>query len=355
MRRKIQWVTIVGLGLCLSAVSMGPAWAKESAVALAQAPASVSAEVGPICSLIYQGQFEKAESLVKKTEQQGQAAPSVLALQGLISRYESIVQQRKDSRGKAFADQLAKLKKLEKGESLDVNELGVADPTDPNQKEDKVLTTLSVVTQGTEFADQQQRQAMLSDPYVKGMIQKAVDRATQYESEGKWLEAYTECYAWLKAMDPNNEGYKKYADDLWDKVLIASSFEDSPCETSRERYEGVREEIFERVIRQLNLYYVRNIDYGEMATACLDRCRQLAEVLAVRRLDPNDTVTYDPPLPDQVKAWTAELAAWQAKIKQDPTGLTMNQFLGKFDDILKLNAQTDEQDFVVSRVVSVVY
>ncbi|GAI83796.1 unnamed protein product, partial [marine sediment metagenome] len=53
------------------------------------------------------------------------------------------------------------------------------------------------------------------------------------------------------AIDPNNEGYSDYAQQLLDKATIAVAFEDSPCETSEERFQGVREELFIRAINFL--------------------------------------------------------------------------------------------------------
>lgn len=294
--------------------------------------------------LIYHGRFDQAETLLNQDPAEEPPADHIELLQDVIVRYERIVDQREKSRQQAYDEQLGKLKKLQRGEPIDINEpvtAAMSDANEPNEPEDDLLKALAVVAKASEFADQTQRQALLDDAYVKGLIQKAIDRAVKYESEGKWLEAYSECYAWLKAIDPNNQGYEQYADELWDKVVIDSSFEDSPCETSQQRFKGVRPQIFVRVIQTLNYWYVNNrIDYGEMAVASLSRCKLLAEVVSLRPIEPNDTVEYDRPPMTQVNAWNVALNALLDEIKQDRAGLKMRGFLKLFERVLAVNETT---------------
>ncbi len=128
-----------------------------------------------------------------------------------------------------------------------------------------ITAALLVITRACEFAEPSQKEQLLSDAFVKGVLQKAIDKAAGFEVKGKWLEAYTNCYFWLQAIEPNNKTYSDYAEQLLDKAGIAASFQDSPCETREQRYAGVEKEMFVRAIDALSLSYVSIIDYGQMA------------------------------------------------------------------------------------------
>ncbi len=122
------------------------------------------------------------------------------------------------------------------------NSLKLMIPNEPND----LTVVLSAIADITELANQKQKEEVLAEPYVKKVIRGAMDKAAGFEVKGKWIDAYSNCYYWLAAIDPNNQGYKKYAEKIYDKALIAASLEDSPCETRKERYEGVKKEIFMR-------------------------------------------------------------------------------------------------------------
>ena len=106
--------------------------------------------------------------------------------------------------------------------------------------------------------------------------------ASLLEAQGKWLDAYTSYFYWLQAIDPNNKGYSEHAEELLDRASIAVSFQDSPCESRKERYEGVEKRMLAKAIEVLDLHYVNNIDYAQMASKAIKRCDLLAEVLRGR-------------------------------------------------------------------------
>jgi len=311
--------------------------------ALIQGQSGGESLVEQVCALIYQGQFVRARRLIQASPSGLTQSERVRALEEVISQYEAIQKDRLLAREAAFNEQLTELNELALDDANEIPAEAIAentrDPDDPNEV-DVITEALAVIAKASEFADNQQRQMLFGDVFVKDIIQRAVDRASQYEAEGKWLEAYSECHAWLKTIDPNNEGYKDYADALWDKVAISSTFEDSPCETSQERYEGVRKEIFQRVIGTLGRSYVAGIDYAEMATLGLERSKLLAEVMAVRPQDANDTVNYERPEPAELRAWIATVDTLLAEVKRSPTGLNIRQFLQYFDKVLSLNQTT---------------
>jgi carboxyl-terminal processing protease len=313
------------------------------------AAGSVSIETGTLgqaCKLIYEGQFEAADKLIKQSgnddpAQLSRAAPRLLQV---VDQYKSINEQRQSARDAAYAEALAELEKFKApAEANDVNDANSAD---------HLTSVLSAITKTGEFADDAQKKQLLSDTFVKETIQKAIDKAAKYEVEGKWLEAYTNCYAWLVAIDPNNEGYSDYAQQLLDKATIALAFEDSPCETSAERFSGVKEELFTRAINFLNSNYVSIINYNEMATKAIEHCKLLAEVISTSYRLNEDSANNDQGVldaikgtldPEKLSTWSEGLTELLDEAKSASGGLARldkNKFLDVFDNVLNLNKST---------------
>jgi len=350
MKRRIRFAAF---GLCVCVAGLCLAVASKSKPNSASAQAIVYDNlVTQACARIYEGDFQQAEFLVSSAEQGNLYISQVQELKQIAQEYEAITIQRAEARQTAFEGQVEKLRKLENGESVELDDAvalasaAQIDPNDPNEVKDPnevelLLKSLSVITRANEYATASQKSVFMEDPFVKETIQKAIDRAVDHEAEGKWLEAYTECYAWLKAIDPNNRGYKDYAEELWDKVVIASTFEDSPCETSKERFEGIVPKIFDRVVLTLNYYYVNNrIDYANMATKALQRCKLLVDVMTLRTIDPNDILEYELPTEDQVAQWDAALDGLKDVVKASNTGIKVGVFLALFEKVLEYNKDT---------------
>jgi len=284
-----------------------------------RAAESVSVEsgvIGQACKLIYEGQFDAADELIKQSrdDNSAQFGKAVPKLSQLVDQYKSISQERQLAREAAYAEVLTELEKFK-------------DPAEPNDvndvnEVDTVTSTLSVIARTIEFADETQKKQLLSDTFVKETMQKAIDKAAEYEVEGKWLEAYTNS--------------------------IAIAFEDSPCETSEERFLGVEEELFIRALGFLNSHYVSIIDYNEMAAKAIRRCKLLAEVISTSsRLNEdsiNDVKGSSAALePQKLAAWSTALTALLDETKSSSGGLTRldkNKFLGIFEKVLKLNEST---------------
>ena len=267
----------------------------------------------------------------------------------ITAEYEAITQRRQSAKEAAYTEQLAELEKLENGDVGDVNDANFVDPSDPND----YTAVLLIIGKAGEFANNAQKERLLTKDFVKQMIQKSIDRSVEFEAEGKWLEAYTNCYYWLTAIDPNNEAYSDYAEQLLDKAQIAASFEDSPCETSKERYDGIKKEMFERAVYALSVNYVSMADFYEMASKGLKRCKLLAEVMATPSAlgldshtgeDPNEgsgenkNGSFTPPDKQKLMAWSAALAAVEDEMSESVTGFNRDKFSGVFDRVLKLNA-----------------
>ena len=329
------------------------------------------------CRLIYQGQFDAAEKRVKQVT--ALQAGQVQQIEQIVQQYDQIDHRRQDARAEAFKKQIKELDRLktvvdlnspnvlneakakskptvdsvretlldlpaEAKPKADANAVAAVKGKEPNEP-NSIAEVLAVVAKANEAADAGQKQQLLSDPFVKKLIQIAIDRSTALESQGKWLDAYSNYYYWLASADPNNRGYMDHAEELLDKAGIAASFQDSPCETRKERYDGVAEEMFERAIEALNVTYVHSIDYEKMAVAAVKRCDMLAQVLSTafpEGLDSNAVTSFAAPSRDKVNAWSVGLAALLDQIKASPEPFTKDEFLAVMDRALALNKTTVE-------------
>jgi carboxyl-terminal processing protease len=346
--------------------------AGESAALRSSSLRSTSAVlIEQICSKITEGDFAGARGLIGQSDKSESTA--ITRLVDVISEYEATEEKRQTARKAAYEEQLAELAKHQK--SFDSRRFGAeqteVDVDDVNDVND-IVDVLSVINKACEFADEAQKEKLLSDSFVKDVIQRAIDKAAEFEVAGKWLEAYLNCYVWLMAIDPKNEGYSDYADQILDKAAIAASFEDSPCETSEERFRGVKKEMFIRTIIFLDLQYVSTINYSKMAKQALERCKLLGEVVGTSSRfsrDPRgeDTTSkktefevldentlelseflskqgsFLPPDSTKLTAWSASLDGLLDEVKSPsdgPTEFDKGNFLDLFENVLKLNDTT---------------
>ena len=304
----------------------------------AEAPSETVAEpavqIERICSAIYKGDFAAARQLLGECNEFKSTPVEQLA--NIISEYEAIEQQRQTARETAYQEQLTELEKSRIA----------ADINDINDVND-VTKVLSVIVRVVEFADETQKRQLLSDSFVKQTIQKAKTRAAELESKGKWLDAYITCYSWLQAIVPDNEAYSDYAEQLLEKANIVASLQDSPCETRKERFQGIEKQMFIRAIDVLGFRYVSVIDYHQMVTKATRRCELLAEVTGTSRAVHDALcVEHDAQCAigdtKKLAAWSAALAAVLDEVSQSPTGMSKDKFIDAFEKVLVLNATTVE-------------
>ncbi len=333
------------------------------------------------CELIYQGKFDAASKLLKQKIENNPDGPettpplpdefstSISQLLELIDKYQTLDKQRQSNRQTAYQQQLAELEEFHNatGKS-DVNDL--AHITDANDAND-ITKVLSVIASASELATDAQREELLSRPFVKQVFQDIIDKAAGLELQGKWLDAYATCYAWLQAIDPNNEAYSDYTDQLLDKAGIVVSLQDSPCETREERFQGIKKEMFVRAIDALDTHYVSTIDYSQTAAAAIKRCQIFADVMGTyiksgRQLPAdlsegeNSENSFVLPDANELAIFSAALAQMLSEVessqssvagflrfdedsKQDltlSTGFTKDKFIEVFEWILALNAVT---------------
>ena len=337
-----------------------------------------------IFSQIYEGDFAGARGLIGQSDKSESAV--ITRLGDIISEYETTEEKRQTARKVAYEEQLAELARhQEKFDSRRFDaEQAEANIDDVNDVND-IVDALSDITKACEFANEAQKEKLLSDSFVKEVIQRAIDKAAEFEVEGKWIEAYTNCYVWLRAIDPKNKGYSDYANQVLDKATIAASFEDSPCETREERFRGVKKEMFIRTIIFLDLQYVNAIDYTQMAKQAIERCRLLGEVVGTSSRFSRDSQGEDttskktelevldektlelseflskqssflPPDSTKLVAWSASLGALLDEVKSvsdGPTEFDKRKFLQIFEKVLRLNVTTVDlpQQVVIAQFV----
>jgi len=312
----------------------------EPNAAGASAASAQSGSIKTACDLIYQGKFDAAAEQIEQSDRA--TYPQFGRLAEIIQQYDDISKQRQSDRESAYQERLAELQKRQaQGKTIDVS-----DTNDVNDVNDTV-SVLSVIAKASELASQSQREHLFSDAFVKQSIQKAIDKAADFELQGKWLDAYINCYSWLKAIDPNNKAYSDYGEQLLDKATLVASLQDSPCETREERYKGVEKGMFTWAIDVLSSHYVRRtIDYSNMAKQAIRQCKLLAEAMPTA-FPPKVTSrsaesSFSPPDANQLTAWSAGLAAISDQIEQSPTGLKKDDLIDVFEKVLALNRTTLE-------------
>ncbi len=331
----------IAVGKGLAAVTTVPSSVSETT------PAKLDFVSGA-CRMIYQGKFVDAEQLVQRAETTER--PAAQQLTSIVHKYEELGTQRGTARQEAFKKQLKELDRLRAsgvldrpdrhvGSNQDILVGGTKDANEPNDIPD----VLAVITKANEFASSSEKKQLLGDPFVAKVLQTTVDRSAALESVGKWLDAYTNYFYWLQAIDPNNKGYTEHADEILDRAGIAASFQDSPCESRKERFEGVDKRMFEKALDVLDLHYVRTIDYSQMASKALKRCDLLTQVLVTACAnDPNMSRAngLTPPDPGKVTAWSAALAGLRDEVERAGAAFGKSDLIATLDKVLSLNETT---------------
>jgi len=319
-------------------------------------PAIDSTETKAACELIYDGKFEAAGELVKRSA--NSSMPEFVKLKEIVEQYQSLQQHRQAANEAAYMEQFAELGKLRvKAASnpsvADPNINSIKDVNDVNDVND-IVTAFSVIVKASEFADDKQKTSLMSDDFVKSIFKRGKNKAVAFEAGGKWLDAHLVYYYWLQAIEPDNREYADYSEQLLDKAGIVASFQDSPCETRQERYAAVDKEIFIKAVNALNFSYVRPVDYRQMAAKAVKRCKLLAEVidLSYSEIVENGTSNKQPTAQSAAKILTrpdrTKLAAWSMSLTEilnefnELPIVGSSKFIGLFENVLSLNATTIE-------------
>ena len=322
LKLRILFLLLVLLSGCVLAVQSSGKPEKLNSV-----PAIAAVERTPIvrqiCSEIYQGNFTGAGQLLADSSK----SADVNQLAHIISEYEAVQRRRQEQRKVAYEEQLAELTKLQTSK----------EPNDVND----TIKALSVIAETCELADERQKEQILARPFANRTFTKALNKAAQFESEGKWLDSYLSCYTWLQSIDKDNKSYSDHAKQLLIKANIVASFSDSPCETSKQRFDNIKKRQFSRAIDILDSTYVSKInDYNEMTVTAVKRCQTLADVIKrTPELEISDS-NQPSPTQEQWQAWSQELEAIDNEVKSPPARRSKKEFINVLDRILALNEIT---------------
>jgi hypothetical protein len=315
-------------------------------------PAPPSQLVGltnTVCDLICQNYFAQAGKMIKALS--SQSYPSIQSLGQIIEQYQQIQQRRQSEQIKAYEKELAELKAIETEASRrDSNSVKIRDVNEANDIND-ITKTLSVIARAAEYSTAEQKNQLLNNPFVVKTFQRAIDKASDCESKGKWIDAYLICYSWLSAIDANNKNYSDYSEQLVEKANIVGAFMNSPCETSTQRYDGVTKRAFLNALEIIETGYVnRIIDYQQMLSKSLTRCKLLCDVLSRSRdqilqnisksKDPNSKSSFVISDSNALSAWSKNLDQIQADLSKLPLGIDKDKFVEVFEQVLKTNSET---------------
>lgn len=277
----------------------------------------------------------------------------------IVNEYMAINARRQSAREAAYKEQMDELRMFEAEKSRRSRKLNIDDVNDVND----VTTRLTVIAKLWEFADEQHRGELLAEPFVKRTMEEtkamAAELAAEFETKADWIEAYSVYYSWLQVIEPNNKSNSDYCEQLWDRANIVASFQDSPCETSKERYAGVRKELFFKAVDVLNSNYVGPVEYRPMASKAVKRCELLADVIGVlsrlksasgekgdanspqnKKLGLIKNLKIPPPGSREVAAWSAGLGSIMGEISQSPIGINKDRFIEVFERVVSLNEST---------------
>ncbi len=186
-----------------------------------------------------------------------------------------------------------------------------------------------------EYADPNEKQKLLADPFIIETIEKALALARKFESQGKWVDAYAHCYYWLIELDKDNKQYKEHGEMLTEMAMIEMSLMDNSCETSIKRHEGIKENMLIRAIKALDFNYINVIDYAQMANDGIEQAHLLGEVIA--RSDKELAYQADTVV---LEKWSTGLEIIKTEVNSPKNLVTVKKFVWAFDEILELNDKT---------------
>ncbi len=251
MKKIISLVFVLQILFCTSFVY-------SSETANADSVSAIKTAVQYICD----GNFAAAEQLVKKTDPNNPASQQIL---GVVAEYNKLQTTIEQTREKSYQEQLEQLKKFQDA---------------PETNEPNLMEVFPVIIKAHDFANDKEKESVLALPYVKDTIEKAKKAAVEYETKGNYIDALLRCYSWLAVLYKDDKTYEDKRELLEDKAIIRGSMQDSPCESTKDRYEKITPEIFSRALDMLEYGYVAPFRYNDMAEKAFKRLNSMAEVLS---------------------------------------------------------------------------
>ncbi|MHC4533012.1 MAG: S41 family peptidase [Planctomycetota bacterium] len=276
----------------------------------------VTLEVESACDKILKGDFESAQEIVRKSI--NVQSEGLRQLETIIDEYMAIQAQRDAFRDIAYQEQKSELDKLrERGFPKDIND---------------VSQVFTVALKALEYSNKEQEQALLNDPFVKQTVRQAKRLAAEFESQGRWLDAYAICYCKLALMYEDDDKYSAYAKLLQEKADIAAFLQDNPCETCQERYEGIEKQMFIKAVDFLDSSYVNIIDYRSMAIKGINRCKSLTEVISNPYIETKNKIGDI-----RCKAFMAVLTAMLDELNESQVSISKDKLIDVFERVLVMN------------------
>lgn len=310
--------------------------------AAASAPKPVAAVTLAAVERLQGGDFEGARATLAVDAN----AAGADQIQHLLDQYERIEAHRFQERQKAYEEQVAEIRRIE-------TETAGQDPPDVNTINEAMVAVLLA----REYIGEEHKAELLNDPFVRRIIDAMLVRGRTDWDQGKWIDAYANCYYWLTSLFDDDTDFKDKAERLTELASIEISLKDSGCgENAAERHEGIRPEMLLRALNALETNYVSGVEYRPMVEKALLRCELLGEVLLKSGAshDGAGEVLVDGEVqekPSGELAWKVDAEAvnnWLAGIKAivaevESLGIrTMRyeQLVRIFDETLALNAVT---------------
>ncbi len=275
-------------------------------------------------NFISTGNFEQAEAILKPYKDA--QSPEINKINAILDQYKKIQDKRQTKKQELYQEQIDELKKLQT--FADAN--GLEDTND-------IAAIFSAAIKAADYADPNKKEQVIQKPLVQKAIEKALTKAGEHEQKGEWLESLLVAYSYLSALDEDNKQWQEHRDELTNKAIIKASLIDNPCETSEERHEGIKPEMFVRAIMALDYRYVTVINYTDVALKSLKRSKDLAQVLS--KLEPNNSVSYAQG-PNAIEAWDKGLNKLIEEVEKPITGISRDKFLEIFQKVLDLNKKT---------------
>ena len=88
----------------------------------------------------------------------------------------------------------------------------------------EINETFLKVLRVKEYANDKQKEELLSSEIVKSLVERALKKGVEFESEGEWVDAYAHCFYWLSALYPDNQEYKDQIRANTDDVIERGGF-----------------------------------------------------------------------------------------------------------------------------------
>ncbi|MBC8472356.1 MAG: S41 family peptidase [Planctomycetes bacterium] len=272
--------------------------------------------VDSACDKILKGDFESAQEIVRKSI--AVQSIDIRQLGIIIDEYVAIQARRDAHQNDIYLEQKSELDKLkEEGFPKDIDDVG------------KVFT---VALKALEYSNKEQGQALLNDPYVQQTVRQAKLLAAEYESQGRWLDAYAICYDKLALMYEDDDKYSAYAKLLQEKADIAAFLQDSPCETCQERYDGIDKQMFIKAVDFLDSSYVSIIDYRSMAIKGINRCKLLADIISNPYIEMKNKIRDT-----RSQAYMAVLTGMLDELNESQVSISKDKLVGVFERVLAMN------------------